>query len=71
MMQNVKKLYRDQYGNTFHAKTVQDLRKQIGMGGSRVGKMYIDNVKDGKTYHVGYVIGGHWLTAYTPMYNPA
>lgn len=63
-------LYIDQYGNKFYARTVKDLRSQIGMGGSRVGKMYRDK-KDGSTVHVGYVVGQHWLTAYSPMERAA
>lgn len=59
-------LYVDQYGNRFAASTVKELREQIGMGGSRVSKMYRDK-KDGRTVHCGYVIGAHWLTAYRPL----
>lgn len=59
-------LYIDQYGNRFYAHTVKELRDQIGMGKSRVSKMYRDKV-DGRTVHVGYVIGQHWLTAYQPL----
>lgn len=63
-------LYIDQYGSRFWARTVAELRKQIGMGGSRVLKMYVDK-KDGRTVHIGYVIGEHWLTAYAPVELPA
>lgn len=59
----MKTLYLDQWGNKFWAATVKELRSQIGMGGSRVGKMYVDK-KDGGALHVGYVVGPHWLTAY-------
>ena len=59
-------LYMDQYGNTFTASTVKELREQIGMGGSRVSKMYTD-LKDGSVAHIGYVIGGHWLQAFEPF----
>jgi hypothetical protein len=62
------KLYVDQYGTRFYAETVRELRKQISMGGSRVSKMYRDT-KEGGCVHVGYVIGGHWLTCYVPMRN--
>ena len=57
-------LYLDQWGTKFWANTVRGLRKQIGMGGSKVSKMYVDK-KDGRTVHTGYVVGQHWLTAYT------
>lgn len=56
-------LYIDQWGSKFWANTVRDLRKQVGMGGSKVSKMYQDK-KDGTTVHVGYVVGQHWLTAF-------
>lgn len=64
----MRKLYIDQYGNRFYAGTVKELRSKIGMGGSRVSKMY-QNTKQGGIVHVGYVIGGHWLTCYLPMWN--
>lgn len=56
-------LFLDQWGNRWWAKTVKELRSQIGMGGSRVSKMYVDK-KDGRSVHIGYVVGQHWLTAY-------
>lgn len=59
-------LYIDQHGQRYYAKTVKDLRSQIGNGGSKVSKMFGDG-EDGKTYHVGYFIGGHWLEGFTPM----
>jgi hypothetical protein len=64
------KLYVDQYGNRFYAKTVRELRSQIGMGGSRVSPMYIDK-SDGTTVKIGYVIGGHWLQAFQPIETKA
>jgi hypothetical protein len=67
---NMTKLYVDQYGNMFYAKTVKELRSKIGMGGSRVSPMYIDK-KDGTTVKIGYVIGGHWLKAFQPCETPA
>lgn len=63
-----KRLFIDQYGNKFFAHTVKDLRAQIGMGGSKVEKMYCDRM-DGSVIHTGYVIGKHWLTMYAPVYN--
>lgn len=59
-------LFIDQWGSRFWAKTVKELRGQIGLGGSRVSRMYRDK-KDGSVVHCGYVIGGHWLTAYQPV----
>lgn len=64
------KLYIDQYGNRFWARTVKELREQIAGGKSRVSIMYADT-KDGRTVRRGYVIGQHWLSAYTPENRPA
>ena len=61
-------LYLDQYGNKFVAMTVKELVAKVG--GGRVGKMYRDK-KDGRTVHVGYVVGCHWLTAYRPFEQAA
>ena len=30
----------------------------------RIHKMYVD--QDGKSYHVGYVVGHEWITIYKP-----
>lgn len=53
-------LYVDQYGNKFYANTLKELREQVS---GRCSRMFIDT-KGGKVFHVGYVIGGHWLTGY-------
>jgi len=60
------RLFIDQYGQQFTASTIKDLRLQIKMGGSSVGKMYVDK-KDGSVKHIGYVIGGHWLQEFAPV----
>lgn len=57
-----KNLYIDQYGSTYYASSVKELRSKIGMGGSKVHKMYQDIATD--RYHIGYVIGSHWLRKY-------
>lgn len=57
------RLYVDQYGGRIYADTVKSLKEQAG---GRVSKMYVDG-KDGKTYHVGYVVGNRWFTAYEPV----
>lgn len=57
------KLYVDQYGNRFYAKTLKALREQLP---GRVSKMYCDK-KDGSIVCTGYVIGQHWLTCYVPF----
>ena len=63
-------LFLDQWGNRWWASTVKELRSHIGMGGSRVRKMYVDK-KDGRSVHIGDVVGQHWLTAYQRVENPA
>jgi hypothetical protein len=62
----MKTLYLDQYCNKFYADTVKSLKQQIGK--TKASRMYVDG-KDGKTYHIGYVIGEHWLTAFQPIRN--
>ena len=57
-------LYIDQWGNRYYAHSTRALRDQIG--GGRISKMYRDK-RDGRTVHVGYVVGRHWLTAYQPI----
>lgn len=56
--------YVDQYGQAVLASTVRELRQKCG--GGRVSKMYVDSAS-GETRHVGYVVGGRWLTAYKPI----
>jgi hypothetical protein len=53
----------DQYGQTYHglAHPRKDLCERIGR--QHVARMYVDR-NDGSSAHVGYVIGGHWLTVY-------
>jgi len=55
-------LYIDQYGTKFHCLYVYELKTEHHLSG-KISKMYVDG-KDGKTYHIGYVVGNHWLTAY-------
>jgi len=53
----------NQYGNTFHGlkNPRKDLMEKIGV--KHASKMYVDDLT-GKTFHIGYIIGGHWLTVY-------
>ena len=46
------------------ARTVSELRDKIG--GGLVSKMYV-NDRSGNRYHIGYVIGRYWCTAYMPV----
>ena len=54
----------DQYGQTHHdlgAYPRKELLKRLGR--KKASKMYVER-KDGKDVHVGWVIGGLWLTVY-------
>jgi hypothetical protein len=68
-MNGKRVLYIDQYGSRFSCSTVKELKTVHHLCG-KVSKMYQDG-KDGKRYHVGYVVGSHWLTAYTPFRKEA
>ncbi len=59
-MKGEPRLYIDQYGNCFWARTLKQLRAKVP---GRVSKLYVDK-QDGSTRHIGYVIGDRWLTAY-------
>jgi len=58
----------DQYGQTYHnlgkfpRKTLLERLYK-----TNASKMYVDK-KDGTTKHIGYIIGGLWLTLYTVDY---
>lgn len=58
----------DQYGNAYRGleHPRKDLMDRLGCKHSE--SMYADS-EDGKTYRVGYVISGLWLTVYevSPM----
>jgi hypothetical protein len=53
----------DNYGNHYTIKKYprKELLEQLGYRGCN--KMYVDT-KNGKTKHVGYVIGNHWINVY-------
>lgn len=53
----------NQYGNTYHGleKPRKDLLERLGR--RHADKMYVDS-KGGNTLHIGYIIGGEWLTVY-------
>ena len=62
----------DQYGHTYHALGAhprKELLKRLCR--QHAGKIYRE--KDGSTVHVGWVIGGLWLTIYetVPMERPS
>jgi hypothetical protein len=58
-------IYIDQFGSKYFCYNVKDLKEVHYLSG-KVSKMFVDS-KDGKTYHVGYVVGQHWLDAYVPF----
>lgn len=60
-------LWIDQYGQPVWARTVRELREKVG--GGAVSKMYVDKL-DGRTVHVGYVVGRRWFTKYMPVEAP-
>lgn len=63
----------DQHGQTYHALGPHPRKSLMVLAGrKRAAKMYVDG-KDGKAYHVGYVIGRLWFTLYrvTPVRKPA
>jgi hypothetical protein len=53
----------DQYGQTYHG--LEHPRKDLlsKLGRQHASKMFVDG-KDGKTYMIGYVIGGLWLRVF-------
>jgi len=53
----------DQYNNNFKIKKYPRKELLEHLGRERAEKMYIDTA-DGKTMHIGYVIGGHWLSVF-------
>jgi hypothetical protein len=54
----------DQYGQTYHALGVHPRKTLLArLGRQKAQKMYVDT-KDGKTYHIGWIIAGLWLTVY-------
>ncbi len=63
-------LYVSQYGNIWYASTVGELCEKLGYSVKSARRMYRDK-KNGSSVHVGYVIGGFWLTAYVPYEGKA
>jgi len=61
----------DQYGQTHHGLTHPRKDLLEALGRRHADKMYVDTIK-GKTFHVGYIIAGLWLSVYevTPMRRP-
>jgi hypothetical protein len=54
----------DQYGETYHALGLHPRKALLEkLGRQHADKMYIDK-KDGTSVHIGYIIGGLWLTLF-------
>lgn len=54
----------DQFGQTYHIGNNPPRKWLLShLGRQHADKMYCDT-KDGKTKHVGYIIGGLWLSIY-------
>jgi hypothetical protein len=53
----------DQYGNHewINAHPRKELMERMGV--QHADRIYIDT-EEGKTYHIGYAISGHWFTLY-------
>lgn len=56
----------DQYGYNIYASTLKEVHEQVR---GHISKMYRED-KDGKTYHIGYVVGEHWFRAFKPVNIP-
>lgn len=61
------RVFIDQYLHVHRARSVKDLREQLG---GRVSKMYRD-LPSGDVVHVGYVIGDYWCEEYAPVLRDA
>jgi hypothetical protein len=61
--------YIDQHGHHIYARTVKELRAKCGVG--HVSKMYVDDALTHKSYHVGYVVGQRWFSAFIPYRKEA
>jgi hypothetical protein len=63
----------DQYGQTHHNLGPHPRKALLAkLGRTRAAKMYVDK-KAGGSVHIGWIIGGLWLTVYqvTPMEKAA
>lgn len=60
MLRGKPTLLVDQFGERIWACTLKELREQVR---GAVSKMYVDT-KDGRTLHIGYVVGNRWFTAF-------
>jgi hypothetical protein len=55
---------RDQYNQTYHNLGAYPRKELLHrLGHTHADKMYVDK-KDGSVVHIGYVIGGLWITLF-------
>lgn len=55
----------DQYGQAYHSLGEHPRKALLTrLGKTSAQRMYRDK-KDGKSVHIGWIIGGLWLTLYT------
>ena len=54
----------DQYGERY--KLDKHPRKELleKLGRKHADKMFVDDVKTGEAKHIGYIVGGRWVTVY-------
>jgi len=71
-MRNKRYMAIDQFGQTHH-DLVHPRKDLLALFNRKhADKMYVTG-KDGKDYHIGYVIAGQWLSVFevVPMRKPA
>ena len=57
----------DQYGNRLHIPGKHPRKELLAkLGAKHAEKIYVDKT-DGRTVHVGYVIGGSWWSLFIPF----
>jgi hypothetical protein len=55
----------DQYGQTFHGLGPHPRKALLErLSRKHAAKMYVEK-KDGSSVHIGWIIGGLWLTVYS------
>ncbi len=52
----------DQYGTHYSIKSHPRAELLTHLGRKHADRMYCD--RDGVTYHVGYIIAGHWINVF-------
>lgn len=53
----------DQYGETYHGLT-HPRRDLMARFGTRHAERMFQDGKDGQAVHVGYIVGGRWVSLY-------